>query len=110
MSLAYAHFVWRMGSGTDTGASTTVFDNMGLRACRNLSLYLASDTASTMSIGIEVGVDSTSPWVRMGSTAYTLGAGDAVVVQFSGPVEAIRPYLITRTNSAAIATIRLTGN
>lgn len=108
--MAIAFFQWLFGSGSSTGAHGTIFDGLGLRDCRNLSFHIAKGAeTSTVSVGIEAGLDSTSPFVRMGSTAYALSSGEIQVVQLTGPLQAVRPYLIARTDSNAIVRVVLHG-
>lgn len=109
MSEPIASFQWTFGTGSSTGAHPTVFDNVGLRMCLNQTFCLNVDGATTCSIGIEAGIDSTSGFARMGSTRYELAAGETQVVQFSGPQMCLRPYLIARTNSNALVRVILTG-
>lgn len=108
--MSIASFKWSFESGSSTGAHGTIFDNVGLRLCQNLTLQLICGNGGTCSFGIEVGTDSTSGFSRMGSTAYEMSSASQQVVQFSGPVEAIRPYLIARTDSATFARVILHGN
>ena len=101
--------VWTFGSGIDTGASTTIVNAIGLRMCRNLTYHMIV-AGGTCSFGIEAGTDSTSGFARMGSTAYAMSSANQTVVQFNGPIEATRPFLIARTDSGVVARVILHGN
>lgn len=103
-----AYFKWVL---TSTGASTTVFDNLFLRNCRAITVTTYTDGgANTAAFGIEVGPNSTGPFVRFGSTSYALSSGGAVsVLQMSGPIMAIRPYFINRQASTTRLLVELTG-
>lgn len=106
-------FNWDFKSGSSTGAHGTILNSVGLRLCRNFTVQMICEAAGaggTCSIGIEVGTDSTSGFARMGSTKYDLSSGSQQVYQWSGPVEAIRPYLVGRTDSNVFARVILHGN
>lgn len=99
-----AQFRWSTAALASTGASTLVCDGIGLRTCRNLTFFLSKlVTTDTAVIGIEFAPDSTSPFARVGTTSYLLASSvapnDGVVVQLSGPVGAVRPYVISKTAS-----------
>ena len=99
---------------TSSGAAADVYDNIGLRRCRNITITIEKGSVTdTAVVGIEHARTSTSPFVRMGSTAYALdssGAGQSVTVQFSGPLFAVRPFVISKTASTTAVVVCLAGN
>ena len=109
MPIPEAFFKWTL---TSTGASTTVYGTNGeLRHCRNLSLLVNTAVAGdTAAVGIESGPTDTGFFDRMGSTAYSVSSGVAATIQFSGPLECVRPYLIARTAATSVITVTLVGN
>jgi hypothetical protein len=84
-------YKWEFFSGSSTGAGT-ILDSVGLRRCQQYTFHLINNGTSTCSFGIEAGVDSTTFFARMGSTIYSLSSQSQTIVQFSGPVEAVRPH------------------
>lgn len=108
-----AQFTWSTGDLLSTGAASKVYDGAGLKTCRNVTITIETQAiADTCVIGIEHARTSTSPFVRMGSTAYALAssvAREAMTVQFDGPVCAIRPYVISRTASTTKIVMALTA-
>lgn len=99
-----AQFLWSTAALISSGASTLVYDGIGLRTCRNLTFTIEKlVTTDTAVVGIEFARTSTSPFARVGSTAYALASSvapnECVVVQLSGPVGAVRPYVISKTAS-----------
>lgn len=96
------------------GSTNDALNHDLLRNCQNITVVAYTPggaSASTAAIGLEVGVHSTSPFARYGSTANTLSSnGDAVVFQLPGPIRAIRPYLIDRDASTTIVYVTLDGN
>ena len=113
MPIPEAFFRWP--ALDSSGASTTVYgDNGDLRGCRNITITIEKGAAAdTAVVGIEHARTSTSPFVRMGSTAYLLDSsavGQSVTAQFTGPLFTIRPYVISKTASTTIVTVALIGN
>ena len=110
MALEHAYFRWSTLSST--GASTTVYGVRGeLRGCRNITFIADANVAGdTAAIGIESGPTDTGFFDRMGSTAYSVSSGLAVTIQFTGPLECVRPYFIARTASTTVVNITLVGN
>ena len=97
-----ASFTWSTTALISSGAAAA-YDGEGLKTCRNLTFTIETRAvADTAVVGLEYARTSTSPFVRMGSTAYALassGALEAQIVQLSGPVGAVRPYVISKTGS-----------
>lgn len=108
-----ASFLWSTAALISSGASTLVYDGEGLKTCRNITITIENRVnADTCVVGMEHARTSTSPFVRMGSTAYALAssaAPESVTVQLSGPVCAIRPYVISKTASTTKIIISLTA-
>jgi len=109
-------FTWSTATWTgniSTGASTNVFDGIGLRSCLQVTITIETPAAiDTCVVGIEHARTSTSPFQRMGSTAYVLNsslAPESLTVQLEGPLFAVRPYLISRTSTATKVVIALAG-
>lgn len=107
-------FTWSTATwthDTSTGASTKVCDVAGLLTCRNITITIETPvTADTCVVGIEHARTSTSPFQRMGSTAYVLNsslAPESLTIQLEGPLFAVRPYLISRTNTATKVVVAL---
>lgn len=107
-----AQFRWSTAALISSGASTLVYDGPGLKTCRNITLVIEKPvTTDTCVVGIEAAADSTGRFVRMGSTAYALASSvapnECAVVQLTGPLGAIRPYVISKTASTTKLTITL---
>lgn len=106
-----ASFVWSTSEFTSSGASTRVYDGIGLQTCRQVTLTIeTTEAVDTAVVGIEHARTSTSPFVRLGSTAYALassGAAESLTVQLAGPLFAVRPFLISRTASTTKIVIAL---
>lgn len=109
----YTDAFFRWPELTSSGASTVVYDNPGLRTCRNVTIVAETQVdADTAVIAIEHARTSTSPFVRLGSTAYALAssaAPEAIVIQLTGPLFAIRPFVISKTASTTVVNIALIG-
>jgi hypothetical protein len=106
MAIDEQGYYWSL---TSTGASTAICS--GLNSAQNITLTADCESAAdTGYFGIEAAADSTSRFVRMGSSAYSISSGEACVVQLDGPLGCIRPYLISRSGATSIIRIRLLGN
>ena len=90
---------WDLGS---TGAAAVA---VPCETAYNITLFCRAG-GSTVTLGIEAGGTSTSPFARMGSSAYSLAANEEVVIQLDGPLSLVRPYLIT----GSTCTVRLVTN
>lgn len=114
MSIPETHYKWTL---TSTGASTNVFEGFGPRTAQNFTFSCQTEgSATTAAIGIEAGVPSdaltvgvSAKFERMGSTLYTLSSLAATIIQVTGPLAAIRPYVIDKTNSTTVVQIVLLG-
>lgn len=98
---------WSLSS---TGASTQVVTPPSLLTSQQITVIADMAAAGDTGVfGIEHARTSTSAFVRMGSTAYSVSSGGSVTVQLSGPLYAVRPYLISRTSTTAVMTIQMVG-
>jgi len=108
-----AQFLWSTATLLSSGASTLVYDGIGLKTCRNVTITIEKPSASdTAVVGIEHARTSTSPFERMGTTAYALAssvAPQSVTMQLVGPLCAIRPYVISKSASTTKIVISLTA-
>ena len=107
-----ASFRWSTTALISSCASTLVYDGVGLKTCRNLTIIIEKPvTTDTAVVGIEVAATSTGTFVRMGSTAYALASSvapnECQVVQLAGPIGAIRPYVISKTASTTKVVVTL---
>jgi len=101
------NFPWTL---TSTGAAATACDGAGLRWAQQLTFSVACQApADTCSFGIEAAPQNSTLFTRMGSTLYSVSSGACAIVQLTGPLQQVRPYLISRTASTSIVTVQLDG-
>jgi hypothetical protein len=106
-----AQFTWSTTALISSGAAQA-YDGEGLKTCRQLTFTIEKRvTTDTAVVGIEFARTSTSPFVRMGSTAYALASSvapnECQVVQLAGPIGAVRPYVISKTASTTKVIVSL---
>ena len=108
-----AQFLWSSAALLSSGASTLVYDGVGLKTCRNVTVTIEKpNTTDTAVVGIEHARTSTSPFARIGSTAYALAssaAPESVTVSLTGPLCVIRPYVISKTASTTKIIVSITA-
>ena len=96
--------------GISSSGAQTAEDGPGLQHSQAITITAWCDAvADTAVIGIEHGWNSTSPFDRLGSTAYSISSGLSVTIQLSGPLRAVRPFVIAKTASTTLVNIALDG-
>lgn len=93
--------VW---SFTSSGAGTAQ-DAMGY--CYEHSWYLETGPGTTATIAIETARNSTAAFARLNSTTYALSTGSALLLQTTGPLLSVRPYVVAMTTGTV--TVELIG-
>jgi hypothetical protein len=90
----------------------TPCSGLGLRLSQTINITVGCQAVNdTVVFGIEAAPQNNSTnWTRLGSTAYSVSSGgQCAVVQLTGGVQQIRPYIIAKTASTTLVDIQLDG-
>jgi hypothetical protein len=87
-------YVWTAAEANTTGALT----GLPVLGCpERFTFYFVSGPGCTATVQMQAAVESTSPYVAIGSSAANLTTSACEIHQFVGPLHFVRPYITAKT-------------